>query len=290
VHTAHSAYSVYREVVAQLMSGNEQLPSLPSITLEIRRALEQPDISFLSLSKIIAKDPSLSALLLKYASSAEVHAHTAPQNLLEVVRLLGMGQVEHITMVHSVQSLFTIHSVQHKRLFVQAWNRVVLKASVSIFIARTLGRPPVDHALLGSLLSEIGTLAVLSAFKLQDQSPEVEVYVALCREYSKSLGVIMLKKWQVDEEYIRVIRNTGIWHADADEPFSLSDVINLGLYHSLKLRQVGKNLPPLQELGAYKKLSTPHNLLSKSGNLELVTNHVADIRELARALFKVNPH
>lgn len=289
MHIARADYSVYREVVAQLMSGNEQLPSLPSITLEIRRALEQPGISFLSLSKIIAKDPSLSALLLKYASSAELHAHASPQNLFEVVRLLGMGQVEHITMVHSVQSLFTIHSVQHKRLFVQAWNRVVLKASVSTFIAQVLGRPPADHALLGSLLSEIGTLAVLSAFKLQDQSPKEDVYVALCREYSKSLGVIMLKKWQVDEEYIRVIRNTGIWDADAGEPFNLSDVINLGLYHSLKLRQVGKGLPPLQALGAYQKLWPPHNSIAKSGSLELVSDHVADIRELARTLFKVNP-
>lgn len=290
MHTAHSAYSVYREVVAQLMSGNEQLPSLPSITLEIRRALEQPDISFLSLSKIIAKDPSLSALLLKYASSAELHPHAVPQNLLEVVRLLGMTQVERITMIHSVQSLFTMHSVQHKRLFVQAWNRVVLKASVSVFIARALGYPPMDHVLLGSLLSEIGTLAVLSAFKLHDQSPDVDMYVALCREYSKSLGVIMLKKWQVDDEYIGVIRNTGVWNVDADEPFVLSDAINLGLYHSLKLRQVGRNLPPLQELSAYKKLVPPHNYLSKSGNLELVSNHVAEIRELAMKLFKVNPH
>lgn len=140
--SAHADYSVYREVVAQLMSGNEQLPSLPSITLEIRRALEQPGISFLSLSKVIAKDPSLSALLLKYASSAAVHTASPPQNLFDVVRLLGMNQVQRITMMHSVKSLFTVHSLQHKRLFVEAWNRVVLKASVSTFIAKSVGALP----------------------------------------------------------------------------------------------------------------------------------------------------
>lgn len=286
---AHADYSVYREVIAQLMSGNEQLPSLPSITFEIRRALEQPSISFLSLSKVIAKDPSLSALLLKYASSAAIGNGTPPQNLFDVVRLLGMNQVQRITMMHSVKSLFTVHSLQHKRLFVEAWNRVVLKASVSTFIAKSVGRVSPDHALLGSLLSEIGTLAVLSAFKKHQQTPDLDIYIGLCREYSKSLGIIMLKKWQVDDEYIQVIRSTGEWQGNIATPLNVADVINLGLYHSLKLRRGGKNLPPLEELTAYQKLTSPQNFLTESGDLEIVMTRVAEIRNLARTLFKVSP-
>lgn len=286
---AHADYSVYREVVAQLMAGNEQLPSLPSITFEIRRALEQPGTSFLSLSKLIAKDPSLSALLLKYASSAVMHNHAPPQNLFDVVRLLGMDQVQRITMMHSVKSLFTVHSLQHKRLFVEAWNRVVLKASVSTFIAKSIGRVTPDHALLGSLLSEIGTLAVLSAFKKHQQTPQLDIYIGLCREYSKSLGIIMLKKWQVDDEYIQVIRNTGEWQGNIATPLNVADIINLGLYHSLKLRRGGKNLPPLEELTAYQKLTSPQNFLTESGDLDIVMTRVAEIRNLARTLFKVSP-
>lgn len=286
---AHADYSVYREVIAQLMSGNEQLPSLPSITFEIRRSLEQPGISFLALSKVIAKDPSLSALLLKYASSAAIGNGAPPQNLFDVVRLLGMNQVQRITMMHSVKSLFTVHSLQHKRLFVEAWNRVVLKASVSTFIAKSVGRVSPDHALLGSLLSEIGTLAVLSAFKKHQQTPDLDIYIGLCREYSKSLGIIMLKKWQVDDEYIQVIRSTGEWQGNIATPLNLADVINLGLYHSLKLRRGGKNLPPLEELTAYQKLTSPQNFLTESGDLEIVMTRVAEIRNLARTLFKVSP-
>ena len=36
-----SDYAIYRQLVSQLLAGEEQLPSLPSITLEIRRALSQ---------------------------------------------------------------------------------------------------------------------------------------------------------------------------------------------------------------------------------------------------------
>jgi len=284
--TTQTDYSVYRDVVNQLMSGNEQLPSLPSITFDIRRALEQPDISFLSLSKLIAKDPSLSALLLKCASSPQFNSHLPPQHLLDVVRILGMIQVERITMAHSIKSLFTIHSSHHKRLFIDAWNRIALKASVCTYIAQRLGAVTPDHALLGSILSEVGTLAVLSAFKKQP-TPQPNIYIALCREYSKSLGTIMLKKWQVSEEYIHALRQTGDWSAKSSGSLNLSDIINLGLYHSLKIRKLGKDLPAIDTLAAYNKLPSLQNRLTPSGELKLVMDHIAEIRGLSRSLFSL---
>lgn len=284
MRTTQTDYSVYRDVVSQLMSGNEQLPSLPNITFEIRRALEKTDLSLLSLSKLIAKDPSLSALLIKYASSPAFTNYSPPQNLLDVIRILGMNQVERITMAHSIKSLFTLHSSQHKRLFIDAWNRIALKASISTYLAKHLGSVTVDHALLGSLLSEVGTLAVLSAFKNQ-KTPELAVYVSLCREYSKSLGIIMLTKWQVDEEYIHLIRQTGNWTGESTGKLNLSDIINLGLYHSLKARKIGTNLPTIDQLTAYKKIGVTHNQLTLSGELELVMSHMDEIHRLSRSLF-----
>lgn len=284
LESAHTDYAIYREVVAQLMNGQEQLPSLPSITLDIRRALGQPDTSMQSLSKLIARDPSLTAILLKYAPSVMLHTHMPPQTLFDVIRLLGMTQVERITMVHSVKSLFTLHSAGHKRLFMEAWDRLISKASTSAFLARALGKVVPDHALLASFLSEIGTLAVLSAFKSRAQIPSRDVYVTLCREYSKSLGVIMLKKWQVDDEYVQVVRKTGDWLADSDDRFGLVDVVNLGLYHSLKARMTANRLPPLTELGAYQKLSIPNNFITDTGELEIVVTHRKEIRLIADSL------
>ncbi len=287
---AYADYSIYRDVVAQLMADNEQLPSLPSITLEIRQALSKPDISLVSLSKTLAKDPSLSAMLLKYASSPMCHHPQTPGSLLDVVRLLGLAQIERITMLHSVKSLFTLHSVTHKKLFVSAWNRMVLKASVSAFIAKQLPQISVDKVLLAALLSEIGTLAVLSAFKDRERTPPQELYISLCREYSKSLGVIMLKKWQVNEEFIQVIRRTGEWFVGWEEPLGLADVVNLGLYHALLFRRAGRDLPPITGLAAYLKLAEPFNRLNERGGLALVAGHADEIRAFAIDLFKVSAH
>jgi HD-like signal output (HDOD) protein len=285
VQTAHVDYTIYRKVVSQLLQGEENLPSLPSITMDIRRAIGHPNVSMAKVSQLIAKDPSLSAILLKYASSALFHLEKPPQTLLDVVRILGMSQLERVTMVHSINSLFAVHSPQHKRLFVEAWNRIALKASIGMHLAKTLHKINPDHALLASLLSEIGTLAVLSAFKKHDQIPSLEIYIDLCREYAKSLGVIMLKRWHVDEEYIQVIRKTGDWTDGLDRPFNLNDLVNLSLYHSVKMKNKTPGLPPIQELSAYQKLTSPQNALTVNGSLLIVANQVQEIKNIARTLF-----
>jgi len=280
----HSDYSIYRSVVSQLMNGEEQLPSLPMITLEIRRALSNPEIELSRLTGLIARDPALSAILMKYASSALLRTSKPPKTLHDVLRVLGLAQVDRVTMIHSVKSLFTLHSLGHKRLFMAAWERLILKASTCAFLARVLGHTQPEHALLASLLSEVGTLAVLSAFKDDAQIPSRELYYSLCREYSKSLGVILLKKWAVDEEYVEIIRNAGNWYFKASNDIELIDLVNLSLYHAIKEMHEPASLPPVTELAAYSKLIPPMDFIGEDGELVLVTSHRAEIHAIADSL------
>lgn len=278
--------SYYRNVISDLLHGREHLPCLPTITFDIREAMEQQDLSMVALSKLLAQDPALTAVLLKYASSPLIGSQTPPQNLLDVVRLLGMNQVERITMVHSIKSLFSIHSAKHKRLFLEAWRRLALKASLSTYIAKQMHLKHVspDNVLMAALLSEVGTLAVLSAFKDSEQTPDIPTYVALCREYAKSLGVITLRQWQVDEQYQKVVQEIGNWKGESPGPVNLGDVINLGLYHSLKLSYSKTDLPPVTELTAYQKLEAPHNKVI-AGGLDMVMTNIQEIRVVAKTLF-----
>lgn len=53
--------SIYRRVVSQLMQGQEQLPSLPTLTLDIRRALSDGKVGVAALARLIGRDPALAA-------------------------------------------------------------------------------------------------------------------------------------------------------------------------------------------------------------------------------------
>ncbi|QLC72768.1 HDOD domain-containing protein [Pseudomonas sp. LPB0260] len=284
METLQSDYSVYRDLIAQLMSDQEQLPSLPSLTWKIRRALAEPEVSISQLVELISQDPALSALLMKYASSALLRSRMAPRNLLDVMRVLGLQQVDRVVMVHSVKSLFTLHSAEHKQLFMEAWHRLTLKASVCAFLARMVGHIPADHAVLACLLSEVGSLAVLSAFKSQTLVPTKDRYLKLCRAYSKSLGVMLLKKWAVDEAYVQIIRDIGDWTLLRQRQIELIDLVNLGLYHAVKDTNPAADLPPIDELAAYAKLAAPQNELDEHGCLSLVSQHWDEIHSIAAAL------
>ena len=122
------------------------------------------------------------------------------------------------------------------------------------------------------------------SFKGEIDAPTRELYYGLCREYSKSLGVIMLKKWAVDEEYIEVIRHTGNWHERVCAEVQLTDLVNLSLYHAIKEMNPQAQLPPLQSLAAYEKLLPPLDFISDNGELTLLVSHQAEIHAIAAAL------
>ena len=279
-----SDYAVYRQVVSQLLHDQEQLPSLPMLTLEIRRALAAPEVSMSHLLALIGKDPALSALLMKYASSPLQRTRVAPKTLQDVLRVLGLQQVDRVVMVHSIKSLFTLQSAAHKQLFVAAWQRLTLKASLCGFLARRLGQIPAEHAVLASLLSDVGMLALLSAFKDASLVPTQARYHRLCRAYGQSLGVMLLKKWAVDEEYVGIVRAAGDWCAPGPRQFELIDLVNLAQYHALKDADAAAELPPLAELTAYAKLSAPHDEVAADGCLGLVSQHWEEIHALAALL------
>lgn len=281
-----SAYALYKSAVARVLNDSEQLPFLSGITQDIRHALVRSNSCAHSLSKVIERDTELSHLLLRYASSVMMHNHMPPQSVFDVVRILGMTQVERVTMLHAVKALFSGSTQAYTRIFAAAWDRLITKASICALIAKKVGRVAPDYALLGSLLSEVGTLAVLSVFKSGDLPvPDRDTYVALCREFSKSLGIALLQKWEMDEEYIQLVRQVGNWQAAEHDPFGLIDVINLGLYHSLKARMTANRLPPISHLAAYQKLTEKHNAIADTNELEIVIIHRDDIRAIADSLY-----
>ena len=279
-----SDYAVYKKLVTQLLQDEEVLPSLPSLTFEIRSAINAPNTTLPKLEQLISRDPALSALLVKQASSALYRQARAPQNLRDVISLLGMKQLGVVTMSHSLKSLFTLYSPAYKRLFVEMWERMVEKAATCSVLARKLGRIAPEHALLACLLSEVGSLVILSAFRSEVEPPKPEDYFRLCRQYSQSLGVMLLKRWQVEEEYIDVIRHAGQWDYCSSPWLETVDLVNLTLHQAISARDKKADIPAIEALAAYQKLTPPFDQLNVLGRLRLISESQKDIAEVARTL------
>ncbi|MFO1388130.1 HDOD domain-containing protein [Cellvibrio sp.] len=273
-------FHIYQNAIEKMRAHDDQLPSLPIITLEIRKATSNPNVNLNHLSSLIAKDPSLTAILMKHASSVFYRTADKPKNLQDVIKRLGMGAIESLTLSHSIKSLFVLRNHQLKALYKQAWQRQTLKACMSYHLAKTLHFPNPEDAIVASLLSEVGTLALLSS--LQDYAaPAAPTYKILCQHYSKHLGAILLAKWGVSPVFVDVLRKTGAWTLDTGRLLQLVDVINLGLFHTIHYLQPQNDLIPLQEIAAFKKLN-PQYAMIKQQKLLIIEENISHILQLQK--------
>lgn len=220
---------------------------------------------------------------MKYAHSPAYRTSEAPLELPDAIALIGLGLIDQVTMTHSVKSLFVFQSPQLKKLFTHSWKRQILKCAIAQFLADKLKFPHRDRVVIGSLMSDIGTLSVLSAFQQQEQLPSAKIYFSLCREYSKSLGLVLLKKWQMHEYYSSIVQQCGQWSCSLDKELDALDIINLALYHTITFLSPKAKLPALEELAAYKKLTGNDNDMN-GRRLVLVDNHRQEIQAMANLM------
>lgn len=277
-------FEVYTPVIKRVLADSEYLPSLPAITLEIRQAVSDQNTTSNKLASMIRHDPGLSALLVKYASNPLYRTVEPVKTLPDIISHLGFSTIGNLVMMHSFRSMFVMKQPLLKKLFNRTWKRQIMRAGLSFFLAKRLGYRPADEVIVASLLTEIGSLAVLSAFKDMAEIPNEKTYVALCRHYSKRLGATLLTKWNVDAALIDVVKQSGKWRESPKGPLALVDFINLSLYHTILWSNSKANLPGLEEIAAYKKIPSPDNAIQDGQGLLLVADHRDQVDQIVSSL------
>jgi HD-like signal output (HDOD) protein len=277
-------HTIYNTVIQKVIDNEEQLPSLPSVTLKIRQAISHPDSEIDDIAKLIRLDPSLSALLLKYAASPLYKRPVPPKTIEAVLSMIGMPALENLVMTHSIKSLFILKDPQLKKLFQLSWERMICKAAISLFLAKKLGLRPAEQAMTTSLLTEIGTLVLLSAFSGDAPIPDQDTYIQLCRQYSKPLTGIVLNKWGINNNMIKIGLNCGKWQSSYNKKLGMIDIINIAIYSTVQHQSMNHDLPPIAKVISYQKLPTSINELDSDQQLLLIKDNLPEIDEIISSL------
>jgi HD-like signal output (HDOD) protein len=273
----HDLISVYQRVLQGVLEDSRRLPSLPDIAMKIRDAIAGENVTVNSLTALIAKDPALTAHLIKSASSPIYRRPVAPKTLSEVVGLLGFSATNSLVLLYSTRNMLVLKDAVAKKLFSYTWERLVVKTALASFLAQKLGYRKVDQVQMAMLLTEVGSLSVLSAMIDSEKVPDAEIYFQMCREYSKTLGCMLLEKWKVDPEIIDVTRQCGQWEETWEETLNLLDIANLALYYTVLQTVKDAALPNIETLAAYKKIPQPLTEMTKPNWLAVITDNQAEI-------------
>jgi len=272
---------IFRQVMTAIQKNSEHLPSLPTACTRVRKAMANPHTTVQHLTAVINRDPALTAFIMKAGASPIYHNQQEVPTLDQVVRLLGYGTINNLTLLHSMKSLFINQDKRLKPLCKHTWRVLALKAGLASLVAKKLDYKPPDKAMVAAINTELGSLAILSALSTVANVPDLTGFNALCRSYGTSLSSLILKKWQSDPEFIAAQKQLANWQHTEAGPVTLGDVVNLAHYHALTLLPSGAKLPDLTTLAVYQKLPAPLQRLNSQGLLAEVMAEKATLASLA---------
>lgn len=284
----NNQYAVYRAAINQMARDDDHLPSLPKLTVEIRKEIANPDTTTEQLAYLINRDPGLRALLMKTCASPIYQTVTPSLNLHDAISRLGMSVVSNLVMLHSIKTMFVIESPL-RPLFNSTWRRMSIKTSLAAFFSKKYKHLGVnaENAILASLLTEVGSLSILSALREFNPAPDKQAYVSLCKQYSKSLGLLLMNKWEIDKDLIEAVKRVGHWNFTSGDKLELIDILNLSLYNTVLHYSKNHTLPLIVDIKSYQKLRPPYNFIhpGKPNTLQVVFDGAEEIRNLVQTFY-----
>ena len=143
----------------ELVSGTEDLLSLPEVYFQVKALVQDPDAGAAELAEIISCDPGLSARFLRVANSAFFGMRGRVETVSRAVAIMGMQQVHDIVLATSVARAFS--GIPSSLVDMeQFWRKSVYCAIVARMLAVRSDVLDSERLFVEGLLSDVGHLVM----------------------------------------------------------------------------------------------------------------------------------
>ncbi|KPQ04509.1 MAG: putative signal transduction protein [Idiomarinaceae bacterium HL-53] len=185
-----------------------KLPTLPDVALQVEQAVNDPDTSLNDLQHIIARDPALSARMVKLANSAWLGRAVRVESLQQALTRIGMWQIRNIVVGLAMEQLFDAKNDIVRRRMQQCWlESVKLTAAVVVLLRNYDGKTRLHQhtAALMSMTSQIGALPVLTMAEKHADTFANPTFINDCIQgVGPSLSGMILRAWKFADEQVHV--------------------------------------------------------------------------------------
>src|SRR5258707_15805389 len=133
------------------------LPSLPSIAMQVLDLAQKADVDIAEIARIISKDPALSGKILRTVNSSFYGRSQHVSTISHALVILGLQSVKTLVLGFS---LLTSLAKDKPRGFkhLDYWKRSTYAASAARFVCLKLKFPQQEEVFLAALLQHIGML------------------------------------------------------------------------------------------------------------------------------------
>ncbi|MFB9885633.1 sensor domain-containing diguanylate cyclase [Balneatrix alpica] len=193
-----------------------QLPSLPTVVMQLIEVAGSDDLEPEQITDIISKDPALAAKVIRVANSPLFGQRQKTHSIQQAVIKLGINAVFSLALTFSL----SMHLRQRATPGLDS-NRLWRRAFIASIAARTLGRlrqlNNTEELFLAALLQDIGVLALYSVCE-QDYAQllqEVKTHQDILRVERQSfhtdhteVGHWLLHHWRFPELLCRAVQSS----------------------------------------------------------------------------------
>ena len=230
-----------KAILAQINS----VPSMPSVVMELRKYLSDPDVNFDKLAKVIEYDPGLTVNVLQLANSAYFGWSRTIQTVKDAITRLGTNRVFQMVLCMSVAPLVRKPIRGYDTDSEGLWQHSIATAIAAEQMVLKLGLRNLDEAFTAGLLHDMGKIVLGTFVEVDDHSiKEIMALDNLTFDEAEqmALGIDhaevaseLLTTWNLPENVVAAAR----WHhrpAKAeDEHRQLVDLIHVADYLCLNL-------------------------------------------------------
>ncbi len=188
------------------------LPSLPTVIIQVVKATERETVSTHEIEELISTDAAISTKLLRVVNSAYFGMPKQIYSINQAIAILGMHQVRNLVLSIGVLNALSTESARTQELQRCFWERSFGTASCAQLIGRIKKLPGKDQELLfvAGLLHDIGVLFLMTQFTTPylevikashaNKEPLVIVEKRALHTDHATLGGMLADKWNFPED------------------------------------------------------------------------------------------
>ncbi|WAR43243.1 HDOD domain-containing protein [Methylomonas rapida] len=273
---------LYLDCYKYMQSDKLALPTIPDVSVKIRRAINEPSANSSKIARVVQIDPSITARLIKISNSPLYRGRRKIESCPEAITRLGLKAAQDIITVFALKAVFNARSGLIRRKMQELWSHSSHVAAISAVLAhKTPGFDP-DRAMLAGLIHDIGIVPILA---YADRQPEILAspgdLAETVRELRSEIGVQIIRKWDFPADFEDVVVHAENWYRDSGPQATYSDIVMISQLHSFIGKVDIKKMPKMNELPAYKKLAAGNLDADLSINiLDQVKDEIDNIRAM----------
>ncbi len=193
------------ELKLDLKHNRLSLPTMPTIAVEALMVINDINSSAADLVKVISKDTSLTARLIRYANSPFYGMAYPISSIKPAITCIGFKQVKHAIYAVCMKDVFRTSVPDIQKRMENLWAHSVKVGSKAAELARS--RPEFDPevALVAGLVHDIGKIPLLIKLCNYEALAGYDEFLDhLLHKLHTGMGKAILKLWEFDPSLIAV--------------------------------------------------------------------------------------